>query len=447
MADPTQPARDAIASGLKSLLPSSSPLSKSLKEAEEKEALDKINAEISAQQPAREVAATPQPQTAFVEQRAPVATPIANQIKQGPAMAFDVNADLPKDLRAGLDEQRKAFMEESDIYRQQGEEIAKAEAQFNRETEQELEAQKKAKELETQVAADVDERSRMRLEPKNFFAGKNTWQKVMGGLGLFLSSFSNEGAKRFAEAVDRDIELDLKAQESAILSKDKTISDKQSLVKQYFDQYKDLKAARLMARADAFNMIKLRAESAASSTKSKAAAGAARQAVGLAEAEMIKAKQAAMAQLLKAQAAQDTKNVGRAVNVLGFEGLAPTEGEAKEFRTLGGEAKTALDSIDQLKNLSMKGSKASLEDQARAETIARLLGASLRTTVVGQGAVSDTERKILEEIAANPLKIFSLQSTQLARLEQLKKQVVLNLKNKAQTIGISQRQIGTKAEM
>lgn len=412
------------------------------------------NAYLNRNKPAIEAARIPaspdvsaQPQTAFVEQRAPVVTPIANQVKQGPATGFDLSADLPRDLRVGLDEQRKAYMEESDIYRQQGEQIANAEAQFNRETEQELEQQKNAKELETQVANDVDERSRMRLEPKNFFAGKNTWQKVMGGLGLFLSSFSKEGAARFAEAVDRDIELDLKAQESAILAKDKSISDKQSLVKQYFDQYKDLKAARLMARADAFNMIKLRAESAASSTKSRAAAGAARQAVGLAELEINKAKQAAMAQLLKAQAAQDTKSVGRSVNVLGFEGLAPTEGEAKEFRTLGGEAKTALDSIDQLKTLSLKGSKVSLQDQAKAETIARLLGASLRTTVVGQGAVSDAERKILEDIAANPLKIFSLQTTQLARLDQLKKQVVLNLKNKAQTIGIEQRQIGTKAGM
>lgn len=452
MADPTQPLRDAIASGARKILPSSSPLAKSLDEADKQAEIDKINQEIAAQQSIRQPAspATPKPQLTFVQPEAAPQTPIANAVSQGPAQAFDLSAGLPKDLKAGLDEQRQAYMQESEIYRQQGKEIAKAEAQFNKETEAELNAQKQAQELETQVAADVDERARMRLEPKNFFAGKNTWQKVMGGLGLFLSSFSNEGAKRFAEAVDRDIELDLKAQESAIMAKDKAISDKQSLVKQYFDKYKDLRAARLLARADAFGMIKLRAESAASSTKSKAAAGAARQAVGLAEAEMVKAKQAAMVQLLKQQNAQQSKNAGRLVSLpgLGIEGMAQSDKEGQELRELGATTTQAAGAINELLSMVGKGASLSLEQRARAKVIAAGLRGPLRLPLIGPGSPSDRENALLDDIIANPTRLTSLSSTDKAALTELKSLMVKTLYSKiGSQPGIQVKQIGRKAEM
>lgn len=448
MADPTQAGRDAVKNLLNSFVPEGSPLAQSKSDVLTPEARAKLEAEKAAQSaPAsREVAAAPQ-NVNFVTPQVTPQTPIANQLAQGPAPAFDFNADLPADIKGGLNEQRAAYQAESEIYKQAGAEMAKAEAQYNQEAQAELDAQQKAKDLEVQVSKDVEDRSRQRLEPKNFFAGKNTWQKVMGGLGLFLSSFSKEGAARFAEAVDRDIELDLKAQESAITSKDKAIADKQSLVKQYYDQYKDMRAARLLARADAFSMIKGRAELAASSTKSQAAAGAARQAAGMAEQQAQTAKVAALIQLQKAQQTALTKNSGKMVSVLGFEGMAPTESEAKEFRALGGETKQAIDSIAQLRQLAAKGSSVSPEDRAKAETLSRLLSASLRTTVIGPGAVSDTERAILEKIAANPLDVFSLKASQLTRLGVLENQVKQNLRNKAQIFGLQEAAIGRKGQM
>lgn len=445
MADPTQPLRDKISSALRSAIPESSPLAQSLEAEKKQDEVDRINTEMKQAQPVQAV--SNHPQVAFVPQVAPVATPVSNQVSGGPAQSLDFNADLPRELRGGLNEQRQAYQQEAQAYQQAGQEIAQIESQMGAEAQAEIDARQQAEDTEKELSKEIEERSRMRLEPKNFFSGKNTWQKIMSGLGLYLSSFSKEGAARFAEAVDRDIELDLKAQESAINAKDKSIADKQTLVKQYFDKYKDLRAARLMARADAFAMVKARAEFAANKAKSQAAAGAATQAIGLAEAEMVKARQAAVAQLLSKQADFQTKNAGRMVEALGFQGFAPTEAEAKEFRGQAADAKQAIDQIKILKGLAAKGSKVNQQDRAQAETVARLLGASLRTTVVGQGAVSDTERAILEKIAANPLDIFSLSAAQLARLGTLESQIRANLRSKAGIFGLQEIGVNAKGPM
>ena len=73
-----------------------------------------------------------------------------------------------------------------------------------------------------------------------------------------------------------------------------------------------------------------------------------------------------------------------------------------------------------------------------------MLKAALRTTIVGPGAVSDNERKMLDNIVANPLEIFSLQKNQLARLQTLAAQVKINLRNQAQTLGIQEVGIGKR---
>ena len=443
--DPTQENRDFLANIAKKILPENSPLMKSDSDTLTPEARAQIEQQKIAEQEAAKAPDQAQPQTQdFVPQVAAQPTPVANTMASGPAPAFDFNAQLPSDIKGGLNEQRKAFEQVSEAYKKQAADVANVEAQYNKASEDELKAKQQSEDFAKSVEKDVQERASMRLEPKNFFAGKNTWQKVLGGIGLFLSSFSKEGAARFAEAVDRDIELDLRAQQSAIESKDKTIAEKKSLVKEYFDKYKNMEAARYFAKADAMNMIAAKTQAVIGSIKSQAAAGAARQAYGIAQQNANENLQKGLMALQAKQMDAMAKNNGKVIDVLGFKGMAPTDQEAQKFRESATATKQAIDSINQLTQLSMKGSKLSLEDKAKAETVAGMLKAALRTTIVGPGAVSDNERKMLDNIVANPLEIFSLQKNQLARLQTLAAQVKINLRNQAQTLGIQEVGIGKR---
>lgn len=438
MADPTQALRDKIGDTVLGLMPDSSPLKKSLKDEELKQKVAQAapveTAPVEARKPAQTEAA---PQTEFVSQDKP-STPIANKIAQGPAPAFDFGLQMPADLKGGLNEQRQAYQQEVDIYKQSAADIAKAEAQFNAQVEEEEKAKQQAIDLETQVAADVDERSRMRLEPKNFFAGKSTWQKIMGGLGLVLSSYSKEGAQRFAEAVDKDIELDLKAQESAIMSKDKAIAEKQSLVKQYFDKYKDLRAARYLAKADVLNSIRLRTEAMLGSTKSQAAAGAARQTIGMLDLEIQKYKQAGTLELLK-KGAQSSEGL-----VPGFEGYVADKTEARQMRTAVAQQRTALSAIAELEKITNTSGKSfNPEMRARANQLTQDLQLGLKE-IKALGVLSGDDAKRLDDYISSPAQFFKLDATSLAQLKGLKSLINNAVLTKAATLGLKPVTIGEK---
>ena len=61
---------------------------------------------------------------------------------------------------------------------------------------------------------------------------------------------------------------------------------------------------------------------------------------------------------------------------------------------------------------------------------------ALRTTLVGQGAVSDAERKILESIVANPLELTKMSSVAKASLLTLMKKVDNAVGEKAKSLGL-----------
>ncbi len=78
-----------------------------------------------------------------------------------------------------------------------------------------------------------------------------------------------------------------------------------------------------------------------------------------------------------------------------------------------------------------------MEDRSTSEVLASMLKGSLRTQILGPGAVSDRERELLDAIVANPTVIFSLDKSNKARLDTLLETINDNRDNKAKFYGVT----------
>lgn len=122
-------------------------------------------------------------------------------------------------------------------------------------------------------------------------------------------------------------------------------------------------------------------------------------------------------------------------SVIGYEGKAPTQGEAVKFRADAAETSEGVRALDELIQIGRKGSSLSPTDRARAQNLARMIQGRLRPDIVGPGAVSDPDRKVLEQVISNPLQIFTLVDIP-SLLEDLKVRVISGQNTKAGILGL-----------
>jgi len=74
--------------------------------------------------------------------------------------------------------------------------------------------------------------------------------------------------------------------------------------------------------------------------------------------------------------------------------------------------------------------------RGKAQTLARITMGNLRMAVVGPGAVSDAERKILEEIVADPTTIFNLPQATREKLGTLQQALSRRWQTQLQSAGV-----------
>lgn len=128
----------------------------------------------------------------------------------------------------------------------------------------------------------------------------------------------------------------------------------------------------------------------------------------------------------------------QARTIIGFQGLAPTEKEAIDFRTLKASTDESQALADKLIELGKTpGSKISPKLRAKGRALSQQLAGAIRVGVLGPGTVNDNERKILEDMAANPATIFSMNSKSFAALETLKESLGRKVIESAKVLGLS----------
>lgn len=119
-------------------------------------------------------------------------------------------------------------------------------------------------------------------------------------------------------------------------------------------------------------------------------------------------------------------------------GFALTDNDAKELKELKGTVDTVKTGVKELLKINKtSGSSISLEQRAKAEVISKSLVGLLRVPLTGPGAMNEGERKMLEEIVANPTKIFSLSSSNKTRLTQLTKLMDEKMATSAKARGLT----------
>lgn len=128
----------------------------------------------------------------------------------------------------------------------------------------------------------------------------------------------------------------------------------------------------------------------------------------------------------------------RALQVPGFTGQAPSEQEAKEFRVATTSIDKAVEGIDELISMiDIPGKSFSREERARAQTLQNLLVGALRLEIVGPGAVSDGERKMLQDSIRNPTDFFSLDRSNSEALNTLKRVLLRGQTIAAANLGLT----------
>lgn len=123
-------------------------------------------------------------------------------------------------------------------------------------------------------------------------------------------------------------------------------------------------------------------------------------------------------------------------SVIGYEGKVPTQTEAIKFREQVSDINSGVSALDELIQLGRKGSSLSPTDRARARNLARMIQGKFRVEIVGPGAVTENDRKVLEDVVASPLDIFRLSDVPTLLMDM--KSRILSAKNeKAFQLGLA----------
>ena len=291
------------------------------------------------------------------------------------------------------------------------------------------------------------------IDPNRMFTKMDTGQKVSTVIGLILGGFGaaiGGGENLVKKSLDKQIDDDINAQKAEL-------GKKENLLAANLKQYGNMRDAMDMTRVMQQDAISLKLKQAAAKAQDPLAKARLLQEAGkleLAQAPAV-AKMAARKTVEQAMRAAD-KDPSRIPEVIDAlkqvapeqakdmqdryvpgMGVALTSKDADYLKDLKGTVDTALSGIKDLKSISNKPLKSlSPEDRAKADTVAGILKGVLRVPLVGPGAVSESERALIDSIVANPAKIFSLDSTTRIRLDTLEKKLQLGLDKAGESRGI-----------
>lgn len=366
MADPTQAARDKVGTFLKDLLPANSPLNKSVEagnpsvltaEAQKKRAeADALEAQainttqaVPSRQPSQEAEfvspALSQPEAT---QKIPQSN-ILGMYDKAANQAIAADEKLGKEQGAVLSAQQKLV-----------EDTAKAQQ------EAELKKEQDVKLINDDISKAQNDLDSTKIEPHGFFHNKSTWQKIVGGIGLFLGSLTPEGARNIAGIIDKEIERDTDSQKQDYALKKGKVDALTNRYKLYLDKYKDDQLARLAMSKEKL----LAGDYQLKSLESKAKGEATRSKIGMGRVEIAASIEDRNQKMLERMSKINQPNKTAAKGLLDMEASADTvksslndlsqlvkgTGEAIPFTEKNDRAKQLVNDIQlQLKEIKKLG--------------------------------------------------------------------------------------------
>jgi hypothetical protein len=375
----------------------------------------------------------------------------------GPATGAQTSATmgaldtLMRGMTAGLDTQAAGVQ----LAARTGEAKAKEESAFLDRTAKDDQARTKSNEaneawrqIELQKRMDdldkrADDLGRLKVDPNRFWANRDSGDKVLAGIGLFLGSFGS-GGNRAVGVITDAINRDIAAQKANIDNQKDAFTAKSGLYKDMLATYKDKRAAEEATRLAYLGNAEIRIKEMAARYSGPEAKAKGLQLLG--EIQQKKAEvrlnfMKTIAPMLQAPPGPDTNpetltDDQRKRFVPGY-GLALTEKDAGELKSVVSDTQAAKGSVRELLTLAnLPGKSISPEARTKAGQISRMLQAQLRVPILGPGTVNESEREILESIAADPTRIFSIDNNTKTALNTLQQTLDKNLATKLTSFGL-----------
>lgn len=322
-----------------------------------------------------------------------------------------------------------------------------ARQEIREDQEQELAA------LDTERKALQEDIKNGHVDPHRYWGSLSTGQKIstnigliLGGIGAGMTHGENLAYKMLQANIDRDIDAqksDLGKKETLLSYNLKQYGNVQDAIARTRIDMQDqvanqMKAAELFATDP---LVKARAAKASADINADLAAKSAAFAQQRTENKLAHIAQNDPMAAEEAISRMEMINPKRAEELrkrlVPGAGLANTEKDAGELKELGSTIQSAKQGINELLEINkIPGKSLDPKVRARAQTISASLVGLLRVPITGPGAMNEGERKMLEEIATNPTKMFSLDSSNKIRLEQLSKTLDGKFKATATSRGV-----------
>jgi hypothetical protein len=281
------------------------------------------------------------------------------------------------------------------------------------------------------------------IDPSRLFTEASTASKVMGAISMALGAFgasANGGENRAATIIRNAIEQDVAIQKAEIAKMGDMVTARRNLLQDMRLRFSDEREAEAATKLAMLNQAELQIKALSSQYKGPVAQAEAMKAIGALQLE----KEKLRSDYMKQAALANFRGRGgvpeeiRDVYVPGY-GVAPTKEEAVKFRELVGSAITAKKKVQRLIELSQQTGKSFdiAGARAEAESLQKMLVGELRVQIVGPGAMNEAELKILEDLIANPTRLFSIDKANQRRLRTLLEAIDQGLEGKAEALGMT----------
>ena len=323
--------------------------------------------------------------------------------------------------RGLLQAQQKAAQAEQQAIQLQQQAITKAQDDFRKQQE----------DYDAKVAPAIDKLQALGqeiqgAEYKSFWAKASTPQKIGAGLALALGALGSAMARtpNFAmDIINKAIDDDYRSWQANLDAKNKSFLNQRQYINDLQGDFKNKQELALAQKALAYDQVNAQLLQIASKRKELEALPA----FQTLQANILDNRNQKYLELAKlraetAKAERESTGAmeGKSENIVPGLGFAFSTKGADEMRTLVSDLNAAKDSIARLVEISQTPGKAiSPELRAEADTIRSTLRGQLRTALVGPGAVTESEQKLLNQVIADPTTIFSLDRVNLTRLNAL----------------------------
>lgn len=370
----------------------------------------------------------------------PASSMPAPQTPEAPRMPAPSMPQMPQTGFAGMED---ALLRSAALQTQAGRGLMEAQQQAARQELEALDLQRQAisqaQQAQEQQRQDYDLKVAPALERlqtlgqeiegaqyKSFWAKASTPQKIGASIAVALGALGAGMARtpNFAlDIINKAIDDDFRSWQANLDAKNKSFLNQRQYINDLQADFKNRQELALAQKALAYDQVNAQLMQIAAKRKEVEALPAFQQL----QANILENRNRQYLELAKLKA--ETTKLEREAAGVGMPdmekfvpgiGYAFTTKGADEMRTLSADMNGAKESIARLLEISqIPGKSLSPDLRAEADTIRSTLRGQLRTALVGPGAVTESEQKLLNAVIADPTTIFSLDRVNITRLNAL----------------------------